>query len=158
MSSLNIDSSLPQSLSTCVDQQELPTSLPEYGFLQTCYSLHIADIKIPSSDSFSKEHVNALYNFSKIIKTRQNARVVLKWLNSFRDVISNVDNFLRDSNQEPLTQASFCKNVYAGAYYLDKRVRMIVPRIINMISHIDTCQADWKELLDTKKNQALDIT
>ena len=27
-----------------------------------------------------------------------------------------------------------------------------------MIRHMDTCQSEWKELLETKKNQALAIT
>ena len=86
----------------------------------------------------------ALKRFSKIIKMRQKTRVVLEWLNGLRNVISNVDNLLKGSGQQPLTQESFCKNVYAGAYYLDKRVRMLVPRIIYMISHMDTCQLKWK--------------
>ena len=34
---------------------------------------------------------------------------------------------------------------------------MIVPRIINMISHMDTCQSEWKELLEQKKNKSLAI-
>ena len=120
----------------------MPKSLPEHGFAQTCYSVNIADIKMPTSDMFSKVHVNALKKFSKIIKLRQKTRVVLKWLNSLRDVISNVDNFLKGSGQKPLTQASFSSNIYAGAYLLDKRVRMLVPRIIDMISHIETCQLE----------------
>ena len=93
MSGLNIDSFSPHSLPTCVDQQEMPISLPEHGFAQTCYSVHISDIKIPSSDLFSKEHVNELYKFSKMIKMRQKTRVVSKWLNSLRDIISNANNF-----------------------------------------------------------------
>ena len=99
----------------------MPKSLPEHGFAQTCYSVHIADIKMPTSDTFLKVHVNALKKFSKIIKWQQKTRVVLKWLNSLRDVISNTDNLLRGSGQKPLTQASFCSNIYAGANYLDKR-------------------------------------
>ena len=35
---------------------------------------------------------------------------------------------------------------------------MIVLRIINMISHMDTCQSEWKELLESERNQALAIT
>ena len=35
---------------------------------------------------------------------------------------------------------------------------MIVLRIINMISHMDNCQLEWKELLDSERNQALAIT
>ena len=155
MSGLNINSSSPQSLPTCVDQQEMPISLPKQGFAQTCYSVHITDIKMHTSDTFSKVHVNTLKKFSNIIKLQQKTRVVSKWLNSLRDAISNVDNFLKGSGQKPLTQASFCSNVYAGAYLLDKRVRILVPRIINMISHMDTCQSEWKELLETEKNQTL---
>ena len=124
--------------------KKLPISLPEHGFAQTCYSVHIADIKMPTSNAYAKKHVLALKRFSEIIKMRQKTIVVLKWLNSLKNVISNVDNLLKGSGQQPLTQASFCKNVYVGAYYLDKRVRMLVPRIIYMISHMDTCQLKWK--------------
>ena len=35
---------------------------------------------------------------------------------------------------------------------------MIVPRIINMISHMDTCQLKWKNLLEGKRNQAIAVT
>ena len=142
MSGLQLDSPSPQSFSMCADQQKMPTSLPERGTAQTLYLVHIADIKTPIIDAFSKSHVLALKRFSKIIKLRQKTRVESKWLNSLRDAISNTNNFLKGSGQEPLTQASFCKNVYAGSYYLDKRVRMLFPRIINMISHMDTCQKE----------------
>ena len=97
--------------------------------------------------------VLALKRFSKIIKLRQKTRVASKWLNSLRNIISNVDKLLRGIGQQLLTQASFCRNVYAGSYYLDKRVRMLVPRIIDMISHMDTCQLDWKISQRTRKSK-----
>ena len=100
----------------------------------------------------------SLKRYSEIINLRQKTRVASKWLNSLRDVISNTNNFLKGSGQQPLTQASFCKNVYAGSYYIDKRVRMLVPRIIDMISHMDTCQLEWENIPKNKKNQALKIS
>ena len=133
----------------------MATSLPKLGIAQTCYSVYIADIKMLIIDTFSKNYVTSLSKFSEIIKLRQKTRVASKWLNSLRDLISNTNNFLKGSDQQPLTQASSCKNVYAGSYYLDKRVRMLVPRIIDMIIHIDTCQLQRKNLTKNKKIKRL---
>ena len=155
MCGMRLDSPSPQSFSMCVDQQMMATSLPKSGIAQTRYSVHIADIKTPIFDAFSKNLVLSLSKFSKIIKLRQKTRVASKWLNSLRDAISNTSNFLKGSGQQPLTQASFCKNVYAGSYYLDKRVRMLVPRIINMISRMDTCQLEWENLPENEKTKRL---
>ena len=35
---------------------------------------------------------------------------------------------------------------------------MLVPRIIDMISHMDTCQLEWENLRKNEKNQALTIS
>ena len=35
---------------------------------------------------------------------------------------------------------------------------MLVPRIIKMISHMYTCQLEWKKLSESKRNQALAVT
>ena len=108
--------------------------------------------------AFAKDDVSALSNFSKIIKIRQKTRVVSKWLNSLRVVLSNVENIFNSSTEEPLTQTSFCKDIYANVYYRDKRVSMLVPRIIKMIQHMETCQDGWKDVLECKKSQALGMT
>ena len=157
MSGLQLDSLSPQSLPMCNNQQIIPKSLPQQGFAQTCYPIYIAGIKMPIA-AFSKDEVSALSNFSKIIKMRQKTRVVLKWLNSLKVVLSNVENMFNSSTEEPLTQASFCKDIYAGVYYLDKRVRMLVLRIIKMIQHMKTCQEEWKDVSECKKIQALGMT
>ena len=34
---------------------------------------------------------------------------------------------------------------------------MLVPRIIDMISHMNTCQSEWKDLSKSKKNQAIAV-
>ena len=94
MCGMRLDSPSPQSFPMCVDQQMMATYLPKNGIAQTCYSVHIADIKMPIFDAFSKNHVLSLFKFSKIIKLQQKTRVALKWLNSLRDVISNTNNFL----------------------------------------------------------------
>ena len=80
MSGLQLNSLSPQYLSMCNNQQKMPKSLPQQGFAQTCYSIHIADIKMPIA-AFAKYDVSALSNFSEIIKMRQKTRVVSKWLN-----------------------------------------------------------------------------
>ena len=73
-----------------------------------------------------------------------------------RFVLSNVENIFNASTDEPLTQASFCKDIYAGVYYLDKRVRMLVPPIIKMIQHMETCQEKRKKVLESKKVKHLE--
>ena len=155
MSGLWLDSSSLQSLPMSVNQEGMPTSLPKQGFAQTCYPVHIADIKMPIA-AFSKDEVLAPKRFSKIIKMRQKTRVALKWLNSLRNVLSNVENLLNSSAEEPLTQASFLKNFYTGIYYLDKRVRMLVPRIIKMIQHMETCQENGKNYWKLRKVKHLE--
>ena len=69
MSGLQLDSLSPQSLLMCYNQQIIPKSLPQQGFAQTCYPIHIADIKMPIA-AFLKEEVSDLSNFSEIIKMR----------------------------------------------------------------------------------------
>ena len=40
------------------------------------------------------------------------------------------EEYFNSSTEKPLTQASFCKNIYAGVYYHDKKVRMLALEII----------------------------
>ena len=75
MSGLSLDSASPQSLPMSFEQQSMPVSLPDHRFAKTCYSLNIADIKMPNSNSFLKEDVLALKRFSEIIKLCQKTRV-----------------------------------------------------------------------------------
>ena len=71
MSGLRLNSSSPQSLPMCIDQQMMPTSLPKRKIAKTCYSVQIAKIKMLIIDALSKKHALALKRFRKIIKLRQ---------------------------------------------------------------------------------------
>ena len=96
ISGLQLDSSSPWLLPMTDNQQKVPKSLPQQGFAQTCYQIHIADIKMPIA-AFTKDDVSALSNFRKIIKIRQKTRVVSKGPNSLRVVLSNVKNIFNSS-------------------------------------------------------------